>query len=92
MVNADGSKGAVWKMADTTDVAKSLGVEFDQISEWCWWAIMHWARSDFYETAVYVKCANDATFYGMMAKNFIFDVDGKSPQERVSGLYFGVMA
>ena len=41
MVNEDGTTGPHWPMEQTTALAESMGLSWDQISPWCWWITMN---------------------------------------------------
>ena len=91
MVNEDGSHGEHWTMDETSGVARSLGVTFGEgLTEYCWWVTMNMLYSDYYNVAKRYSVAS-ATFFGEMAKAFLFDKDGGTPREKLSGYYFGIV-
>lgn len=46
MVGADGSKGAMWDKAETTAVAKKIGIDFNAYDETAFWVAMNMVYSD----------------------------------------------
>lgn len=90
MTNADGTRGAHWTEADTTNVGRSIGVDFDKISPLCWWAALNMMRSDYYPTAA--KFGLDRPdFYAALAHDFLLDPDAPGPEKKLKGYYYGVV-
>ncbi len=82
MVMPNGSKGAKWDMATTTAVAKQHGVKFEHITEYEWYAVLNMMYSDYYDQAKTGK-PDEVPHYVKLAKDFLFDEDGKKPHEKV---------
>ena len=77
MVNEDGTTGPHWPMEQTTALAESMGLSWDQISPWCWWVTMNMMYSDYCQAARDIGC-NTVDFYAAMAKAFLEDADAPS--------------
>lgn len=89
MENADGSTGQHWPMEQTSAVAESLGVSWEDVPPWCWWAAMNMVYSDYGDVAVRYGVST-AEFFADMAKAFLFDKDGPGPKEKLSAYYHGM--
>jgi len=94
MKNEDGTTGAHWTMEQTTAVAEKMGIKFEHISPYCWFATMNMYYSDTSKIlneyhklqGLTEPTADDyANFCALMAKSFLFDVDSVKPSEK---LYF----
>lgn len=70
MVNSDGTTGQHWAEADTTRVAKSVGVTFMDYNEWDWYFVMNMMYSDYYK----IFGSTDSNYINL-AKAFLEDVD-----------------
>lgn len=89
MVNEDGTAGPHWTMEQTTAVAESVGVVFDQLAPWCWWAAMCMMYSDYCGVASRYGVGT-AEFYADMAKAFLFDRDAGGPRVKMAAYYHGI--
>lgn len=89
MVNEDGTVGPHWTMDQTTAVAESGGVVFDQLAPWCWWAAMCMMYSDYCGVASRYGVGT-AEFYADMAKAFLFDRDAGGPRAKMAAYYHGI--
>lgn len=89
MVNEDGTAGPHWTMEQTTAVAESVGVVFDQLAPWCWWAAMCMMYSDYCGVASQYGVGT-AEFYADMAKAFLFDRDAGGPRAKMAAYYHGI--
>lgn len=89
MVNKDGTTGPHWTMDQTTAVAESVGVVFDQLAPWCWWAAMCMMYSDYCGVASRYGVGT-AEFYADMAKAFLFDRDAGGPRAKMAAYYHGI--
>ena len=89
MVNEDGTVGPHWTGDQTTAVAESVGVIFDQLSPWCWWAAMCMMYSDYCGVANRYGVGT-AEFYADMAKAFLFDRDAGGPRAKMAAYYHGI--
>lgn len=89
MVNEDGTVGPHWTMDQTTAVAESVGVVFDQLAPWCWWAAMCMMYSDYCGVASRYGVGT-AEFYADMAKAFLFDRDAGGPRAKMAAYYHGI--
>lgn len=89
MVNEDGTTGPHWTMEQTTAVAESVGVVFDQLAPWCWWAAMCMMYSDYCGVASRYGVGT-AEFYADMAKAFLFDRDAGGPRAKMAAYYHGI--
>lgn len=85
MKNDDGSDGAHWTIQETNKVAELCNVKFEHIKDYEWNVVMNMMYSDHYHTAKSCNKQSDVVFFGGLAKEFLFDKDGKAPSER---LYF----
>lgn len=85
MENDDGSTGAHWTIQETNKVAELCNVKFEHIKDYEWNVVMNMMYSDHYHTAKSCNKQSDVVFFGSLAKEFLFDKDGKAPSER---LYF----
>lgn len=84
MQNEDGTVGGHWTMAETNDYKP------DDISEYCWYAVMNMMYSDY--CAVVEKYGiSDVGFYADMARAFLMDKDAHSPQHKIAAYYDGVV-
>lgn len=72
MINEDGTVGAHWTVEQTTSVAKSNGIQFDEFNEYDWNYVMNMMYSDYYGAV-----PNDTSTYVKMAKKFLQDKDAK---------------
>lgn len=86
MLNADGSSGGHWTVAQTNDVGKSVGLDFAKISEPLWNAAMNMIFSDYAEVAEKFGVGTPE-FYADMAKAFLWDKDGGSPSHKMAAYY-----
>lgn len=92
MLNADGSKGGHWTVAQTSDVAKSMSLYFEHITPEEWNVTMNMIYSD-YVMVARKHSQDNAGFYADMAKAFLFDKDGGDPAEKLCRYYnYVVMA
>ena len=89
MANEDGTTGPHWTMEQTTAVAESVGVVFDQLAPWCWWAAMCMMYSDYCGVASRYGVGT-AEFYADMAKAFLFDRDAGGPRAKMAAYYHGI--
>lgn len=87
MENDDGSMGAHWTLEQTTAVANSIGVHVDP---WIWFAALNMEYSDNFGVAQ--KYGLDRPeYYADLAKAFLFDEDGGSPETKIAGYYHGIV-
>ena len=91
MVNDDGTMGGHWSMAQTTAVAQNMGISFEHITEYCWNTAMNMMYSD-YCNVTSKHGVGTPEFYAEMAKAFLFDKDAKSPKDKMSAYYYGIVA
>lgn len=69
MMNADGTKGGHWSIAETNTLPKP-----ETCSDYSWNAVMNMMYSDYCEVAMKYG-VNTAEFYADMAKAFVHDPD-----------------
>lgn len=86
MMNTDGTKGGHWTVEQTSAVAASIGVCFDHVTDKEYNVTMNMMYSDYYDVAK-KNNAMTATFFGEMAKAFLFDPDGGKPYEKLGAYY-----
>ena len=86
MVNSDGTTGGHWTMEQTSAVAESMGVTFERISPWSWWAAMNMMYSDYYSVGAWYK-VDVPDFYACLAKAFLLDEDAAGPEEKLAAYY-----
>ena len=89
MQNADGSTGARWTMEQTNAVASGMGITWERITPWGWWATMNMMYSDYCGVAER-HGVHTAEFYADMAKAFLMDKDGGEPKEKLAAYYCGI--
>ena len=70
MSNEDGTKGAHWDLASTTQVANNSGIQFNKFNEYDWCYVMNMLYSDFYKVI-----GNNTSTYIEMSKYFLEDKD-----------------
>lgn len=70
MANKDGSVGAHWTVDETSQVAKQIGVPFDDFNKHEWYAIMNMVFSDYYGSV-----SSDTMTYAKLAKDWLMDKD-----------------
>lgn len=68
--NDDGTKGAHWSVEETTNVAKTIEIPFDNFNEYDWCYVMNMVYSDYYKTG-----GTSTSFYADLAKAFLLDKD-----------------
>lgn len=89
MVNADGSTGEHWPIDQTTAAAESIGLTWDALTPWCWWAAMNMIYSDYGEIAMRYGVSTPE-FFADMAKAFLFDKDGPGPKAKLALYYHDI--
>lgn len=70
LINEDGTTGPHWTLEQTNNVARQLGLTFDDFNEYDWNYVMNIIYSDYYGSV-----PNDNTTYAKMARKFIEDKD-----------------
>lgn len=90
MVNEDGTTGPHWTMEQTTALAESMRLSWDQISPWCWWVTMNMMYSDYGSVAIHYGVSM-AEFFANLAQAFLFDKDGPGPKEKLAAYYHGIV-
>lgn len=83
MENSDGTTGAQWTMAETSAMAKSMGVHLPAC---VWFAAVNMMRSD-YCMAARKHGVDKPEFYADMAEAFLWDKDAGEPEEKISAYY-----
>lgn len=83
MKNVDGTVGGHWDVDQTTTVAESIGVYFDDITEQCWNVAMNMMYSD-YASVADKYGVSSAKFYGELARAFLWDPDGPGAEEKLA--------
>ena len=91
MINEDGSIGGHWTVAQTSDIAKNVGVVMEHITPEMWNVAMNMAYSDYSGVATKNGCSKPE-FYGEIAKSFLFDRDGPGPEEKLAAYYHGIVS
>ncbi len=86
MENADGTMGGHWTIDQTNSVAKTYGIEFTHITEYCWNVTMNMMYSDYCQVAKRFG-VDLPEFYASMAKAFLFDKDGPEPKGKIAAYY-----
>ena len=77
-------------MEQTTALAESMGLSWDQISPWCWWVTMNMMYSDYGSVAIHYGVST-AEFFAELAQAFLFDKDGPAPKEKLAAYYHGIV-
>ena len=90
MVNEDGITGPHWPMEQTTALAESMGLSWDQISPWCWWVTMNMMYSDYGSVAIHYGVSTAESF-AELAQTFLFDKDGPGPKAKLAAYYHGIV-
>ena len=70
LVNEDGSVGGHWTLDQTSDVARSMNIQFKDFNEYDWCYVMNMLYSDYYGAV-----PNDTSLYAKMAYKFLSDKD-----------------
>lgn len=86
MQNADGTTGPHWSMDQTTAVAEGMGIQPSEIPRWAWGVTLNMMYSDYYPVAVEFGL-NRPEFYAALAKAFLLDKDGPSPERKLMEYY-----
>lgn len=86
MENADGTTGPHWTMEQTTAVAESMGIQASVVPRWAWGVTMNMMYSDYYAVAMEFG-VNRPEFYAALAKAFLLDKDGPSPERKLMKYY-----
>lgn len=81
--NEDGTKGAHWTVAQTTDLAKSKGITFQHFNEFDFAFVLNMVYSDYYGSI-----PDTAESYFKVAKAFLMDKDAP---EGKAFLYYKAM-
>ena len=90
MANEDGSTGAHWTMEQTNAVAESMGISWDRVKPWAWWAAINMMYSDYGEVAMHYGVSTPE-FFAELAQAFLFDKDGPAPKEKLAAYYHGIV-
>ena len=77
-------------MEQTTALAESMGLSWDQISPWCWWVTMNMMYSDYGSVAIHYGVSTAESF-AELAQAFLFDKDGPGPKEKLAAYYHGIV-
>ena len=85
-----GTTGPHWPMEQTTALAESMGLSWDQISPWCWWIAVNMMYSDYGGVAIHYGVST-AEFFAELARAFLFDKDGPGPKEKLAAYYHGIV-
>ncbi len=86
-VNGEKQMGAKWTIEQTSAVATQYSVKFEHITHMEWWVAMNAMWHDHYNTAVITNMTQEVKFFVCLAKDFLFDEDGKAPAERLYCYY-----
>lgn len=86
MVNQDGTTGPHWSTEETNELARALGVEFTHISPWCWNVCCNMMYSDYFNVAMEFN-TNTPSWYGQLARDFLFDPDGLPPKTKLCSYF-----
>lgn len=87
MENADGSEGAKWTAEETERVRMKMDVD---VKPCLWFITMNMMYSD-YGMVARKYGVDSPYFYADMAKAFLFDKDGGTPEEKLAGYYEGIV-
>lgn len=90
MANEDGTTGAHWPMDQTTALAESMGISWERLTPWCWWAAVNMMYSDYVGVAMHYGVST-AEFFAELAQAFLFDKDGPAPKEKLAAYYHGIV-
>lgn len=90
MANEDGSTGAHWTMEQTNAVAESMGISWDRVKPWAWWATINMMYSDYGEVAMHYGVSTPE-FFAELAQAFLFDKDGPGPEAKLAAYYHGIV-
>lgn len=71
-----------WTVAETSAVAKTLGIQFTSFTDWCFNLVMNMMRSDYGSVL-----GDSPDLYGKMAKAFIMDSDTIPVYEKLEVYY-----
>lgn len=90
MKNEDGTSGPHWDIEQTTAMAESAGMTWENMSKTCWWVAMNMMYSDYCEVAIKYGISI-AEFYADMARAFLMDKDGPGAKAKLSAYYHGIV-
>lgn len=86
MVGADGSSGGMWDKAQTTAVAKKIGIDFKEYDEDAFWVAMNMVYSDMCEV-MEKHGLNKAEVFAEMANAWLTDEDTEKGAEKLASYY-----
>lgn len=87
LANGTKMQGAKWTEEQTTEVATAYNIEFTHITSKEFWAVMNMVYHDYYKSAVEAGILDVVKFYLSLAKDFMFDDDGKVPHKKIYCYY-----
>ena len=82
MKNKDGTTGGHWSEADTNQVAKQMGITFNDFNSYEWYAVLNMMYSDYYGSV-----PNDTSTYAKLARDWMKDEDGGNASEKTYRYY-----
>ena len=81
--------GQKWTLEQTTEVGNKLGVDWNKMNKYEFYAVMNMEYSDRYKTAKKFGLENEPSYFGSMAKDWLCDSDVKS--NKLFNYYFDVV-
>lgn len=72
MQNEDGTTGGHFRLEQTNNLAKNMGISYDYFNEYDWNYVVNMMYSDYYGVV-----SDDIMMYGKLAKKFLYDKDAK---------------
>ena len=90
MENEDGTTGPHWGVDQTTAIAESMGMTWEEVSRPCWWITMNMMYSD-YSGVAEKYGVSIAEFYADMARAFLMDKDGPGAKKKLGAYYHGIV-
>jgi len=73
--STDRTTGEKWTVDQTTEIGNRIGVKWDRISKWEFYAFMNAFYSDFYRTAKKYELHDEPEFFGDMVWDYFNDED-----------------
>lgn len=81
MAVTDGSgagSGEHWSESETYAVGQKIGIDWNIVNRWEWYAVLNMMYSDYYKTAEHFGMADKPEFFARLAKDFIHDKDASA--------------
>lgn len=77
-------------MEQTTALAESMGLSWDQISPWCWWIAVNMMYSDYGGVAIHYGVST-AEFFAELAPGVPLWQGRPGPKAKLAAYYHGIV-